>query len=307
MTKIMTRDTNETLSNITINTPRNISKNANLTIVSSTVAPPNTTFTVMEAVPKDEQDDDPASILANRWTTLYKASQMFQVPDLTPESMFTAYKRLVSETEAGVMFNEYYKYNTGGHEAERCDHTCWWGQMCTITNLNLDELTTCLNNTDDSKYLYAEVSISSTPSSVIKVTDSIETTTMSTVTSPVESTTTTTGANLSRGQFTTSSIEDFHNANDHSHDSIYDHDETEDEVLDQSYNDKGSVTKEKIETNESSGNAVGIFFGIVAIVIVMMAAAYGYKKYRDNRYRNQEFLLTDSVFRYDGYSQLDDA
>ena len=58
----------------------------------------------------------------------------------------------------------------------------------------------------------------------------------------------------------------------------------------------------------------------------MMAAAYGYKKYRDNRYildtnlclgltkifaysryRNQEFLLTDSVFRYDGYSQLDDA
>lgn len=24
------------------------------------------------------------------------------------------------------------------------------------------------------------------------------------------------------------------------------------------------------------------------------------------RYRNQEFLLTDSVFRYDGYSQLDD-
>ncbi len=24
------------------------------------------------------------------------------------------------------------------------------------------------------------------------------------------------------------------------------------------------------------------------------------------RYRNQEFLLTDSVFRYDGYTQLDD-
>jgi len=136
------------------------------------------------------------------------------------------------------------------------------------------------------------------------MTESPNITATSTVTPPV--TTSTYEAILSRGQFTTSTVEDFHNANDHSHDSIYDHDETEDDVMEQSYNDKESVTKEKIET-ESSGNAVGIFFGIVAIVIVMMVAAYGYKKYRDNRYRNQEFLLTDSVFRYDGYSQLDDA
>jgi len=260
------------------------------------------TFTVMEAVPKSDQPD-PASKLAIQWTTLYKASQLFQVPDLSPESMFLAYKRLVTETEAGVMFSEYYKYNTGGHEVALCDHTCWWGHMCTITNLNLDELTSCLNNTGDSNYLYAEMSTSSTESPIEEMTESPNITATSTV-APL--TTSTSEAILSRGQFTTSTVEDFHNANDHSHDSIYDHDETEDEVMEQSYNDKESVTKEKIET-ESSGNAVGIFFGIVAIVIVMMVAAYGYKKYRDNRYRNQEFLLTDSVFRYDGYSQLDDA
>jgi len=53
-------------------------------------------------------------------------------------------------------------------------------------------------------------------------------------------------------------------------------------------------------------NAVSIFFGIVGLVLVMLVAGLGYKRWRDNRYRNQEFLLTDSVFRYDGYSQLDD-
>jgi len=51
---------------------------------------------------------------------------------------------------------------------------------------------------------------------------------------------------------------------------------------------------------------VGIFFGILLIAIVLVAVGFGYKKYRDNRYRNQEFLLTDSVFRYDGYSQLEE-
>jgi len=53
-------------------------------------------------------------------------------------------------------------------------------------------------------------------------------------------------------------------------------------------------------------NAVSIFFGIVGLVLVVLVAGLGYKRWRDTRYRNQEFLLTDSVFRYDGYSQLDD-
>ena len=121
--------------------------------------------------------------------------------------------------------------------------------MCTITNLNLDELTNCLNNTGDSKYLYAEMSISSTQSVIEEMTESLDTTTTSTSTSPV-TTATTSEAILSRGQFTTSTIEDFHNANDHSHDSIYDHDETEDGAMEPTYSDKESVTKEKIEVSK---------------------------------------------------------
>jgi hypothetical protein len=39
----------------------------------------------------------------------------------------------------------------------------------------------------------------------------------------------------------------------------------------------------------------GTYLHVLCICIVFMC-----------RYRNQEFLLTDSVFRYDGYTQLDD-
>merc|ERR1712029_383714 len=108
-----------------------------------------------------------------------------------------------------------------------------------------------------------------------------------------------------------------HNENDHSHDSEDDHDETEEETFTPvdvtitsqttEHRQDSDVKKEKMENTGSSVSAVGIFVGIVLIALVILAAIFGYKRYRDNRYRNQEFLLTDSVFRYDGYSQLDDA
>lgn len=88
------------------------------------------------------------------------------------------------------------------------------------------------------------------------------------------------------------------NENDHSHDSADDHDED--------HEDDVGVTKQKIQDDGAQVSPVGIFFGILLIAIVLVAVGFGYKKYRDNRYRNQEFLLTDSVFRYDGYSQLEE-
>jgi len=67
------------------------------------------------------------------------------------------------------------------------------------------------------------------------------------------------------------------------------------------------VEKERIEsTSYITSNAVSIFFGILGLLVLVTIGLLGYKKYKDSRYRNQEFLLTDSVFRYDGYSQLDD-
>ena len=57
------------------------------------------------------------------------------------------------------------------------------------------------------------------------------------------------------------------------------------------------------ESGVVRGIAIG-FAGIALIAIAGFSFAF-YRKSRINRYRSQEFLLTDSVFRYDGYSQVD--
>jgi len=69
----------------------------------------------------------------------------------------------------------------------------------------------------------------------------------------------------------------------------------------------GIVIEPRPEDPDSiATRAVSIFFGIVGVLLILLVVFFGYKKYKESRYRNQEFLLTDSVFRYDGYSQLDD-
>jgi len=214
-------------------------------------------------------------------------------------------------------------FNTGGHDVGQCDSKCWRGHLCTMTNLILEELTECLNSSEVNTF-YKTV-----PSLVpqLEITTNV-TRDESATEEPSEVAATDAADNPGpRGSFTTPKGEkapnyDFHNENDHSHDTMDEHEdigdledekfaEDHDEDYDSSSNvnndNNKDVKKEKIENSGSSVSAVGVFFGIVAIVLVMLAAGFGYKKYRDNRYRNQEFLLTDSVFRYDGYSQLDDA
>merc|ERR1711973_465611 len=58
-------------------------------------------------------------------------------------------------------------------------------------------------------------------------------------------------------------------------------------------------------TSSSSVLALAIFMALVFIVVVGGVSFWYYRRARINRYRSQEFLLTDSVFKYDGYSQLD--
>merc|ERR1719402_1768921 len=72
----------------------------------------------------------------------------------------------------------------------------------------------------------------------------------------------------------------------------------------------GSVTQTKIKTSgahDGTVKGVAIFLSIAGVLVLAVIAVIAFRKLRENRYRNQEFLLTDSVFRYDGYSQLDDV
>ena len=59
--------------------------------------------------------------------------------------------------------------------------------------------------------------------------------------------------------------------------------------------------------HDGTVKGVAIFLSIAGVLVLAVIAVIAFRKLRENRYRNQEFLLTDSVFRYDGYSQLDEA
>jgi len=245
---------------------------------------------------------------------LYTASTSFSVPDLSPTSMFQTLKMMVSGGHTSSVFVNYYEHNTGGHLVEKCDETCWREQLCTVSNLVMEELATCLDSTGEEGFY--EVHKGPTPA-------------------PETPTTT-----MQRKGFGEGGDDPDHGvhgdkdqSHDHDNDGVEDHEEHSDSinennlihdhdkdgVADHDHKDhadhfpvadgKEGVSKEKLEdpTSDISSRAVAIFFGVFAVAIVALAAAMGYKKYRDNRYRNQEFLLTDAVFRYDGYSQLDDA
>merc|ERR1719508_70684 len=264
------------------------------------------------------QQDYP-TYLSTQWTLLYTAKSSFNVPDLSPASMFSALQEMVKEGPESKIFVEYYEHNTGSHIVEKCNKTCWREQLCTVSNLITEELHTCLNSTGKDGFFEVAKSASLTPLP--------------------DDTTQKTGLFGGGGEDDPDNA--VHGDNDHSHDHDgdgmqdhkhedhgdsdqddhgHDHDHDGDGEEDHDHedhadnfpvvpDDEEDVTKEKVEDVSSNitSRAVAIFFGVLAVAIVALASLMGYKKYRDNRYRNQEFLLTDAVFRYDGYSQLDDA
>jgi len=242
-------------------------------------------------------EPDYPEYLSTQWELLYQASTSFSVPDLSPPSMFSALQVMVSDGNTSPVFMSYYQHNTGGHLVEECNLTCWREQLCTVSNLVMEELHTCLNSSGTEGF-YEHKIISSTETDVP---------------------TTLRRKGFGEGVDDPDLVD--HHSHDHDGDGVTDH-SPEDHPInivsnDQDHadnfpsvsDDEEDVSKEKLEdaTSDISSKAVAIFFGVFAVAIVALAGAMGYKKYRDNRYRNQEFLLTDAVFRYDGYSQLDDA
>lgn len=65
-------------------------------------------------------------------------------------------------------------------------------------------------------------------------------------------------------------------------------------------------SKEKKEGGSSSVNGVAIGFAIVMVMAVAVGGLFLYKRVQRNRYRSQEFLLSDNLFRYDGYAQVNE-
>lgn len=259
-----------------------------------------------------ETEPDYPTYLSNQWTLLYTASTSFSVPDLSPTSMFSALKMMVDGGHESQIFVNYYEHNTGGHKVEECDETCWREQLCTVSNLVMEELATCLNSNHTDGFYETK---QATPAPVLVITTPKRRKGFGEGDDDPD--------NVVHGDLDhdhDGDGEEDHKPEDHSDSDGLDHDHDGDGNDDHDHEDhadnfpvvpeeKEDVSKEKLEdpTSDISSRAVAIFFGVFAVAILALVGLMGYKKYRDNRYRNQEFLLTDAVFRYDGYSQLDDA
>merc|ERR1712012_580099 len=146
--------------------------------------------------------------------------------------------------------------------------------------MGLDKIQNCMNSSDissfiESKSLILEADTTQSSAATTTVITSVPTELTTTTTSTAAVDKDDSDSNNIQIQIT-SSTSSVKNEIDHSHDSADDHDV--------------GVTKQKIQDDGAQVSPVGIFFGILLVAIVLVAVGFGYKKYRDNRYRNQEFL-----------------
>ena len=231
---------------------------------SSTETPNPYDFTVQ--VPAEDSNNDPTAaqfIIAN-WKPLYTATKAFNVPDLTANSMFEAYKRMAEDVKSAE-FSEYYNHNTGGHNVGECNQTCWRGHLCTITYLLEDGLNQCLNGTADF-YNNSTTSDEQQPISGDEVTDSTRNPTMSSMDTTISlaittttTTTSTTATSTTEAPMSTTFVsEAIPNENDHSHDVESDH--YKPEVAD--VESDADVTKEKIQVSFGFPSNRYIFFHV---------------------------------------------
>ena len=160
------------------------------------------------------QGNDPVSNLALKWTLLYNAKDSFKVKDLTPASMFEAYKVMVEDTESPV-FASYFYHNTGGHRTGVCNETCWRGHLCAISHLIVEDVRLCVNSTDPDSFYKAKPALSFETAMKPLVTESPTTTLITSI-----------------EQQTIPTVID-HNENIHSHNREEDHfdSETEDDSI----------------------------------------------------------------------------
>ena len=67
-----------------------------------------------------------------------------------------------------------------------------------------------------------------------------------------------------------------------------------------------STSKTTSEAEVGGNTGLAVAFAVFVVLGLSLAGFFVYRKIRSNRHHTDEFLLTDSVFRYDGYTQVDE-
>lgn len=80
------------------------------------------------------------------WLIEYKATEAFNIPDVSPQSLHSLVQKFESQDSA--YFEKYFLYNSVSAGAEICDEQCKTAQICGITKVDFGEYDDCLKSTD---------------------------------------------------------------------------------------------------------------------------------------------------------------
>jgi len=246
-----------------------------------------------------KNDTDAAVIgsIASKFSLIYNASSAYGVHNLTAEEMGWAYNQMDKNSKT---FNYYFMHNTNNHMngVSPCDDVCYRNHMCTIKNQIIEELNSCISDTNRTLKVVIHQEVENP---VIVTTDDAAIVNKSSF-APIPAvplTPQTTSASkplipLSNSTATTmqppiAKPELPIGKDSPGHDAI------------------NADGVSKTASTQTSSQVAGIILGAAGAILVFVLCGIAMRKYRQRRYRDQEFLLTDSVFRYDGYNQLDDG
>lgn len=221
-------------------------------------------------VEREEVDSDLLDHLVGEWTFGYKATKAFHAQDLSAKSMYLVYRNLLCHP-GGTDFALFMRHNTVFNSVNiSCGYNnCHPRIMCAIVSFTLEEREDCLKG----------------PLPPAECTDPESEAVME------EEITSTASSNSQNSQKQPD--------ND-------DLDSTSSSPVGDEMSDHPELMATSVPENHwARGIAIGFCLVLVLGIAVGGIILYRQLHRRSPWSRADEFLLTDSVFRYDGYSQVD--
>jgi len=233
----------------------------------------------------DSLSDSLFDSLSDKWVTnWFDAKEDLEVSDLSFDQLNLAYLRMRKEGPEGEVYQKFYRDMAVNHDLGQGHNATLYTQiMCVMTNYLNATLRQCTSaGLEGGK---------ADPAPTVTPKPAVTTTTAKTkVPTDLNEAKTTAKPNVDDGYF-------------HHFTDLPDHVDHADHV---DLPDHVTISPPGLgEGVPKAAQAVAVLVAVVLLAVVAGVSFWYYRRVRINRYRSQEFLLTDSVFKYDGYSQLD--
>lgn len=226
--------------------------------------------------------------LAKKWEIGYSAVEAFNSTDLSPKAMQKAYVDMLQHP-GDPTFKKYFKHSSMFHgDDEECDEACHHDSMCAIAFLRVGDMQRCLDISDE-QMLALGIGIET----ITKKPD------VETITKKPDAGTGGDDADKPRPGSVPTEVTIITTSTTTTQKTV--------PVTDMDLNVVHDSGPKSEPSNGDAGTLSGVAIGFSVVLVLGLAVGglFLFRKVQSNRYRSQEFLLTDSIFRYDGYSHVD--